>query len=79
MTSAVLDTEFTSFQSPATLSVGLVTANGAELYLGVDQDSAWGRRTLAASSQFVREVVARNSASHGRRTRHSGTGRARPC
>jgi hypothetical protein len=56
---AVLDTEFTSFESPALLSVGLVLLSGtAELYLEVDPDSPLGRGRRAASSQFVREVVA---------------------
>lgn len=56
---AVLDTKFTSLESPALLSVGLVLLGGAaELYLEVDPDSSLGRARRAASSQFVREVVA---------------------
>lgn len=56
---AVLDTEFTTLESPALLSVGLVLLSGAaELYLEVDPDSPLGRSRRAASSQFVREVVA---------------------
>ena len=55
---AVVDTEFTSFASPALLSVGLVSMDGAELYVEVDLNSPLGRQRLAASTQFVHEVVA---------------------
>ena len=52
-----LDTEFTSFQEPLILSIGLVCENGEEFYGELSPDSQQGQARLIQSSDFVKEIV----------------------
>jgi len=48
-----LDTEFTDFQQPELLSIGIVTESGEELYIELDLQSELGKRRSASSNEFV--------------------------
>jgi hypothetical protein len=48
-----LDTEFTSFQRPQLLSLGMVSQEGEEFYAELDLTTEEAGRALVASSEFV--------------------------
>lgn len=52
-----LDTEFTGFNKPSLLSVGLVSESGGESYVELDMESDVGRRRRVASTKYVRTNV----------------------
>lgn len=49
-----LDTEFTNFQRPQLLSLGMVSQQGEEFYAELDLTTDEAGRALEASSEFVR-------------------------
>lgn len=52
-----IDLEFTSFDSPELLSIGLCAKTGEELYLELDLSEPVNQRTLSRSSTFVEDTV----------------------
>jgi hypothetical protein len=52
-----IDIEFTSFESPELLSIGMCAKTGEELYLELDVNEPVNQRTLSRSSTFVQDTV----------------------
>lgn len=50
-----IDTEFTNFNDPGLLSLGMVLGDGQEFYAELDRNDPQAAKTFARASHFVRE------------------------
>lgn len=77
MPTCFLDCEFTNFDQPELLSLGMVELAGAEHYVELDLETELGKRRKAASSEFVQhgEVLDLFGLVPAAKTTASGMGR----